>query len=214
MMKTSVAVVVALMLVMSSVGVWGQAPPDQPPPGPQGPGPGMPGGPGRMMRMGGTCPAMALNLPPAMMIDRAGEMLQLTDEQKTNLKSALDKGEQTLRPLRDKSNAATGALRDGALSATCDATKLKSLASDAEKAESAVLNAELDAWTQLKGILTAEQLGKMRDMMSRRGPGMMGMPGMMGGPGGPGMPGGPGGPPPGGPGGPDMPPPPGPGGPP
>ena len=81
-MKKTVLIVLALALAACATVVIGQAPGGPPPGGPRG------------GRGGMSCPAMALNVPPAMVFERA-EGLQLTEEQKTKLKDTLAKSDET-----------------------------------------------------------------------------------------------------------------------
>ena len=71
-------------------------------------------------------------------------------------------------PLRQKAMEATRALRDAVYAASFDASKVAELATAAGKAEAAIVKAEIETWTQIRSILTAEQITKLQEMMSRR----------------------------------------------
>ena len=125
-----------------------------------------------------TCPAIVIAPPPAMMIERGGDMLGLTDEaQKAKLLAILTKSEDALKLLRPKLDLATKALRDALLAPTFDSAKVAQLLADAQKIESAIAASEIQTWGEIRAIpLTADQVTKLSQAMSRR----------MGGSGGPG----------------------------
>ncbi len=182
-MKKTVFVIAALAVTACGTTALAQGPGGPPPAG------GPAGAPGLLRAGFGSCPVMGIAPPPAAIVDRA-EALQLTDDQKTKLRHALANGEQTLTPLRQKAAEASRALRQAIFAAEFDAQSVQQLATDAMKAETAVLNAEIAVWTQIRGILTSEQVAKLQDLVGRgMAPGMGG--GRRGGPGSP-----PGGPPP------------------
>jgi len=137
---------------------------------------------GNQMR-GGTCPAMAIAPPPAAFVDRA-DALQLSDEQKGKLKAVLTKSEEDLKALRPKAAEATRALREALFAAASDQQKLTQLATDAAKADATVLNAEVQTWVQIRGILTADQLAQLQKMLNVRPAGGFGGRRTTGGPGG------------------------------
>lgn len=186
-MKKAVFVVLILTLVACAGAVVGQAGVAAPPPagGPAPPPPGLarPGGPGMMGGGMMSCPAMAVAPPPAGLVARA-EALQLSDDQKTKLKDILAKSEETLIPLRQKAAEASRALRQAVFAPEFDAQKVKQLATDAEKAEAAIVSAEIETWAQIRGVLAADQLTKLQELTGlRMGPGLGGG-GRRGGPGG------------------------------
>jgi len=186
MRKVSVFAV-ALAIALLATAAWGQYNPGAPGDANRPNRPGG-GGMGGMGRGGGFSTAMAVMPPQPMFFERNAEELQLTEDQKTKLKDVMMKSEQSMVPLMQKANKASTALRTGLLSADSDAAKIKTLVSDAQKAEADIVTARLDTWAKMKAELKPEQLAKMQDLMTRRpGPG---------GPGGPGVPPGPGAPPP------------------
>jgi len=109
---------------------------------------------------------MAITPPSASMIDRATS-LELTDDQKTKLTTVLTKADTTLAPLRQKATEATTALRTAVYGATYDAAKAQALLAAAQKADADVSNAELAVWTEIRAILTADQVSKLQSQ--RRG---------------------------------------------
>lgn len=117
------------------------------------------------------CPMGALNPPSAMMFEMGAERLHLSNEQVDKLKTLVINAEQTLRPLREKCRETTDALRAGLFAPDKDANALRGLADNAEKAEAAVIAAELDVWVKVKTTLNPEQLKMLQEMMGRgRGP--------------------------------------------
>ena len=163
----SITVVLVLALALAYV-AWAQGPAPTPPPQGPPPGMGMPGmgGPGGFRPMQ-PCAANALNLPQPMLFGMAADRLKLSNEQVDKLKTMVITAEQALRPLRDKSREATDALRAGVFDPGKDAQALRELADKAEKAEAAVISAQLDAWVKLKAELKPEQLAIMQDIMGR-----------------------------------------------
>lgn len=160
-MRKVVFVVLSLTLIASATAVLAQQPPSNVPAGP-------PSGAGTSRFGGGfgmSCPAMAIAPPSAAMIERAAN-LNLTDEQKTKLTEKLTKADATLAPLRQKASEATQALRNAIFAATYDAAKVQALLIAAQQADAAVSNAELAVWTELRAILTADQITQLQQ---RRG---------------------------------------------
>lgn len=151
------------------------------------------GAPGFGMGFGmGMCAAMTVAPPTVAMLERATD-LQISDEQAARLKGVLSESEKQLTSLRQKAADACRALREAILADQYDAAEVQRLASEAQKAESAVLNAALQTWTQIRSILTADQVRKLQSAV---GPWDGPRPG--GPPGGARQPGGFAGPPPGG----------------
>lgn len=118
--------------------------------------------------MGMTCPAMAIAPPQSMMIDRMGDQLGLTDDQKTKLKDILAKSETSLKDLRTKAETASKAVHDALFAETFDAAKVTQLFTNAEKAEAAIGTSEIATWGEIRGVLTADQVTKLSTAMSRR----------------------------------------------
>jgi len=157
-MKRTLLVTTALATAIFATAAWGQAT------GRQGrPGPGGPGGPGM------SCPAMAVTPPQSAMLERMADQLQLTDEQSTKLNEVITKNQQTMTTLSQKAAEATKALRTAVLASEFDVQKVKDLATAAEKAEAAVIAADIDEWAQIRSILTADQITTMREMTSKQG---------------------------------------------
>gem|GEM_PF-2908975 len=132
---------------------------------------GGPGGPGGQNRRGGNNAAslsMAVAPPPAAMIDSIADNLQLTSDQKTKLSAILTKADETLRPLRQKSGQTAIALRDAVLDSNYDAQKVAQLLADAQKADAAVITAEMQTWDQIRPVLSADQLNKLKAANGRR----------------------------------------------
>ena len=168
-MKRALLIVVVLAVALSAYAVWGQGGPG----GPQGPGaPGGRQGPGGGGGRGQGSPAMAVMPPPALLFDNPNNPLQLTDEQKTKLKDIMTQNDTAMPPLMKKLADACQPLRQSLTAATFDPQNVKSLATAAEKAEADVVNARIDVWTKIRGVLTADQITKLQTIMAQpRGPG-------------------------------------------
>jgi Spy/CpxP family protein refolding chaperone len=125
---------------------------------------------------------MAVMPPHYMMFENMAETLELTDEQLTQIKDAADKNDAIVQPLMQKAGDACKALREAVMASEYDAAKVQELATAAQKAEAAVTSANINAWTQLRSILSVDQVAKLKEIMStqRPGPGGPGGPGPMG----------------------------------
>lgn len=126
------------------------------------------GGQGMGMGMMSS-PAMSVKIPQANMIDRLADSLQLTDDQKTQLKSIITKGTETLNTLTKKSTASSKVLREAILATSYDAQKVKDLAATAERDEAAEVSASIDVWTQIRSVLSADQIKQLNDVMGKQG---------------------------------------------
>ena len=199
MKRMLVMLTVAAIVLSAGMIAWcDETPRPQPPMVPQGPGPGGPGqlmnpgqGPGGMPQVPPNamfmpeplCPGVALahTMMPLLVMDPA---LRMSREQINKLQMVLATNEQTLAPLREKAGKAMDELRNAMLADDYDAKKVQELAAASEKAATALDNAELDQWKQIRAILTIEQVKYLRESGNRMP--MFGMPGMVGpGPGGP-----------------------------
>ena len=114
------------------------------------------------------CMAMAVAPPQAMMIERIADTLALAGDKKKDLMAALTKSEDALRLLRPKADMASKALHDAVLAPTYDATKVAQLLADAKNIEASIADSEILTWSEIRGILTADQLAKVSDAMIRR----------------------------------------------
>jgi Spy/CpxP family protein refolding chaperone len=161
-MKKTMMITLALGAAICATAVWSQSRPG-------------PGGLGGFMM---SCPAMAVMPPQGMMLDRLSGTLQLTKSQSAKLKQVTAKNDKTLRPLTQKAAEASKALRSAVLASKYDARKVKDLASKAQKAEAAVVNASIDEWTQIRAILKPDQAARLQKAISRgpSGPGPLGPP--------------------------------------
>lgn len=143
------------------------------------------GGPWRGAGMFGMNTATTLMPPSPAMIDRA-QSLNLSTETKDKLRTALTKGDETLRPLRQKLAEASRALRQAVMADEFDETKFKEALAASGKAEMAVIDAEIAVWKEIRAAMTADEFKALREamatMMTPRRPGGQGGPG----PGGPG----------------------------
>ncbi len=149
--------------------------------GPQGPG-GM--GPGGFMRgmgpMGMPNPGMGPGAfsqilpPPAFALDRMSHELGLTKEQSAKLQGVATKGDKAVHAQIQKLMTATRKLHEALNSSTFSADTVKSAAKDVQNAQNAVVNAGVDEWIDIRGVLNADQMGRLQEMLSRPRPMMMG----------------------------------------
>ncbi len=133
--------------------------------------------------MGGT--ATALTPPSAPMIDRVPS-LNLSTETKDKLRAVLTKGDETLRPLRQKLAEASRALRQSLMAEEFNEAKFKEDLAASGKAEMAVIDAEIAVWKEIRAAITPDEFKALREAMTRmaapRRSGGQGRPGQ-GGPG-------------------------------
>lgn len=124
--------------------------------------------PGGMMGFGmGMCAAMAIAPPGAALMDRLTTELELTDDQSVRLKAVLEDSDKKLATLREKAADANRALRQAVFAERFDSAKIQSLAAEAQKAEAAILNAEIQTWIQIRGILNSKQVSMLQDLLTR-----------------------------------------------
>ena len=119
---------------------------------------------------------MAVMPPPADMLDRLTDTLGLTDDQVAKLKDILTKSDATIHPLGKTAADASKALHDAVLASDYDSTNIADLATKAEKAEADAVSASIGVWTQVRAVLTADQVTKLQEAMPR-GPRPPGGPG-------------------------------------
>ncbi|MHB0997622.1 MAG: Spy/CpxP family protein refolding chaperone [Armatimonadota bacterium] len=170
-MKKIALTAVVIALIASTTSAWSQGPGQGRPGGPMG-GPGGPGGFGGPPMF--TCPSMVVMVPPSFALDGMAQGLKLSASQKSKLKGILTKSEKSIQPLREKASKATQALRTALMATKYDANKVKSLAAAAEKAEAAIVSANISTWSQIRSVLTADQIKMMQAPMrpaGMRGPG-------------------------------------------
>ena len=118
--------------------------------------------PGRFRGFRFSTSAMAVMPPPAGMIDRMAEMLQLKSDQVAKLKKIAVAGDKTLEPLRQEAAKASFALRSAILAPKYSAKTVNDLAAKAEKAEAKLVAASINEWTKIRAVLTASQLSELR----------------------------------------------------
>lgn len=159
---------------------------------PGGPGPGARMMPPPMFRPDPTCVVTAVGLPPTNFVLGTANPLGLSDDQIKKLKPVLEPAQETVNRLREKAAAQNRDLRES-VTGTADREQIRKLLVAVQATETDIANTEIDAWLQVKAIMTADQFKKMTVLM--HGIAMMGMrgpggppPGMQGrpGPGGPG----------------------------
>jgi Spy/CpxP family protein refolding chaperone len=113
------------------------------------------------------CASGALVLPGPQMLDNLATKLELTDEQKQKLTTAMDAAKTRIDPLRTKVGEAVTALRTALFDADKDSAALKTLSDAASKAEADLQAAELAAWQEIRSILTKDQLEKLGEAVAR-----------------------------------------------
>jgi len=96
------------------------------------------------------------------MSDMLASKLGLTTTVAASLKSILTASDATIQPLQKTAGDAAKALHDSLSATTFDAAAVGTLAAAAQKAEGDVIAASIDVWTQLRGILTADQVAKLQ----------------------------------------------------
>ena len=92
--------------------------------------------------------------------------LSLTDEQAESLKEVVKESESNMQTLTKKASEASQALKNALYASEYDATKVKSLATTAQTAEAAIVTARIDVWTQIRSILSASQVSKLKELMN------------------------------------------------
>lgn len=147
--------------------------------GPQGPGGMGPGGmgPGGFMRgagpMGmhnpgmGAGPLSQILPPPAFALERMSHGLDLTKEQTTKLQSVAKKGDKAVHAQLQKLMTASRKLHEALNSSTFSAESVKTAAKDVQVAQNTVVNAAVDEWIEIRGVLNADQMGRLQEMLRR-----------------------------------------------
>ncbi len=157
-----------------------------------------PGGPGMMPpeRMAPMAPppiaaAISTSLPPLQWPEALAQPLQLSEDQVNRLMDLMLTAEKTIRPIRQTAAKAAEALRSAQFDKGVTPGRIKEAAATAQKVETALVTTQLEAWQQIRNILSAEQLKRLQMILSQpRPPFMEPMPGMPSMPGHPGaMPG-------------------------
>ncbi len=157
----SLIALLLLVAVACAVSVYGQAASRQPRTNRSGAGPVGPGGGGMV-----TCAMMASAPPPAVVWDALASMLGLTDEQVSKLKEISSKSEESISGLRKNAANAAEALRTALFASSYDAQKVAELSAAAQKAEAAVISANVNQWTQIRAILTTDQASSLKNAMA------------------------------------------------
>lgn len=127
------------------------------------PGPGMGGPPpGGMRGPGGPMGPMGMGIGPGF------RELDLTDDQKTQVKSIVDSHQAEFKAVGETMRAARDGMQSLIEADTLDesAVRAKSVEVAAAEADAAILNAKVRAQTQQ--ILTAEQLAKLKELKASR----------------------------------------------
>ncbi len=162
---------------------------------------GYPGGPG-MMPHERTAPmmpppvsaAISTSLPPLQWPEAFAQPLRLSEEQINRLMDLMLTVEKAIRPIRQTAAKTSEALRSVQFDKGVTPARIREAALASQKAETALVNTQLEAWQQIRSILSAEQLRRLQMILSQPRPPFMepmpmpGPPDQMPGMGGPGMP--------------------------
>lgn len=103
------------------------------------------------------CPATVVSLPPNAVTGALSAALNLTEDQKPALTDAQDKFQAKIVTLSTTLQAATKQLVEAIAAADTTPDKLKELTANASKADADVLQARVEFWGVLKGLLTPDQ---------------------------------------------------------
>ena len=129
----------------------------------RGPGPGMGGPPaGGMRGPGGPMGPMGMGIGPGF------RELDLTDDQKAQVKSIAESHQADFKAVGEKMRAAREGMRALSDADTLDesAVRAKSIEVAAAEADAAILNAKVR--TQTLQVLTSEQLAKLKELQASR----------------------------------------------
>lgn len=140
--------IAALAVVMGSAIARSQTSADTPPPPPPHPHP-------HGFGMGG--PGMGF----------FSRQLNLTDEQKTQMKAVMEKQRPTMKPLMQQQHQIDLQLRQ-CVEGTCDQAKVQSLANQKSQVQAQLTVAETQVHTQLYQLLTSEQQTQLKQMEANR----------------------------------------------
>lgn len=141
MKRTAVVILTVVMATMLCGVAWGQGG------GPKGPRP--------------MSAAMVILPPPAAACDQISKVLSLTTDQTTALKTVMTAYDATLPALLKAAADASKALRDSVSATEYNAETVKGLADKAQAAETAVIDASIAAWGQIRTVLTADQVATL-----------------------------------------------------
>lgn len=156
-MKKIAIVAVMLTALICTMPAWGQGRPGF-------------GGPGRMGGPMMSCPAMATMPMRVDMVNRMATSLKLTKVQSAKLKNIAASNEKTVRSLQSVAEKATRALHSAMMAQSYNAKNVKALAAKAENAEAKIVAANIDSWSKMRSVLTANQNKKLQSVMSIRRP--------------------------------------------
>jgi len=93
------------------------------------------------------------------------DKLQLSDEQKTKVRDLLTAAGKTRRVLVEKLSKAADELKPALLADKFDVNHMNELAEAARKAETDLMNVDIETWSKLREILTTDQVKQLRNIM-------------------------------------------------
>jgi Spy/CpxP family protein refolding chaperone len=158
-MTKTLTIALTVVLALAAMACWADSTPPQGPPPHQGP-PAMMHGP--------ACPAAALVAPMPAFADNPPSFLSLSDDQKQKLKTILMKNDTATRSLKESTSQANRDLFLAVTSSTPDAKKVEALTQTTTKGDADILKCEIDTWTQISKVLTADQMKKLTDLLVGR----------------------------------------------
>lgn len=161
-MKRTVLIAVIVAAVTCATPVWTQ-----------GGRPDRPSGPGDPVMSSAAVVAMP---PRARAISHMASALRLSKDQTAKLTKITSANEKKIRSLEQAAANASKALRASLLGSKYNAKNSRALAAKAEKAEAALISADIDEWTQIHSILTAKQAAQLQKVMMSQRQGLAGPP--------------------------------------
>jgi len=93
------------------------------------------------------------------------DKLQLSDDQKGKVTELLTAAGKTRRTLVEKLSKAANELKPALLDDKFDLNRMLELAETARKAEAELMSADIETWSKLREILTADQIKQLRDIL-------------------------------------------------
>ena len=167
--KTSIFVVVSVLILTFAVAAIAQGPAQDPAPGPiieRAPRPAMDRGPMPMPYRGA---AAILRIPLGPALNGLGSRLALTDEQMPKVQALSEKAIAKMKPLMKEQSKSSEALLKAITEPKTTAADVQKASEAVAKAETSVLTEEVAFWVELKGLLTPEQNNQLKDVLIRRG---------------------------------------------
>jgi len=109
---------------------------------------------------------MILPMPSAPLLNRLTDILALSSDQQTKIGEIARKSNAKLQPLVDEQNKAAQALIAAVAKPKSEKSEIQKAVEAAQKAESAVIAAQIEFWTEVKASITDEQAEKLNQMLA------------------------------------------------